>query len=224
MTLIRFYKPFGVLSQFRDPARAALGDYIDLPAVYPAGRLDRDSEGLMLLTDDGALQARIAHPRHKQPKIYWVQVEAQPTPGELHDLARHLSRGVILRDGRARAEALRTLAAPALPAREPPVTPHRAARSSWLEVTLTTGRNRQVRRMLAALGLPVLRLHRSRIGSIGLTGLEPGQWEEIEVPAAWARRSGHPEGGRHEGRHERESAGSPRQGSLSRTGRRRSTR
>lgn len=194
--LIRFYKPYGVMSQFRDPARAALGDFIQVPEVYPAGRLDRDSEGLMLLTDDGALQARISHPRHKQPKHYWVLVEARPTAEELSILAARCAAGVPLRDGLARAAALRAIEDPNLPPRQPPVTPHRQARGSWLEIVLTEGRNRQVRRMLAAVGLPVLRLHRARIGPLDLTGLAPGDWEIIDVPAQWAAGAGQGGGAR----------------------------
>lgn len=182
VALIRFYKPFGVLSQFRDPERPTLGDFIPVPGVYPAGRLDQDSEGLLLLTDDGALQARIANPRFKLPKAYWVQVEGRPEAAEVGALARRLrEQGVALREGPARVESMEPLPDPDLPPRDPPVTPHRAARSSWLEVVLTAGRNRQVRRMLAAVGLPVLRLHRARIGSVGLDGLVPGEWEEIGV-------------------------------------------
>jgi 23S rRNA pseudouridine2457 synthase len=184
--LIRFYKPYGVMSQFRDPSRPTLGDYIAVPGVYPAGRLDRDSEGLMLLTDDGALQARISHPQFKQPKHYWVLVEATPTPEELARAAEQCRVGVPLRDGLARAEVLRAIAPPDLPPRDPPVTPHRQARGNWLEIVLTEGRNRQVRRMLAAIGLPVLRLHRARIGPIDLTGLTPGSWEAVEIPLAWS--------------------------------------
>jgi 23S rRNA pseudouridine2457 synthase len=186
MTLIRFYKPYGVMSQFRDPERPALGDFIDVPGVYPAGRLDRDSEGLMLLTDDGALQARIADPRFKLPKSYWVLVEARPAADELATLAARCQRGIDLADGPARAETLRPLPEPELPPRDPPVTPHREARGSWLEVVLTQGRNRQVRRMLAAIGLPVLRLHRARIGPVDLAGLAPGQWSEIDIPPTLA--------------------------------------
>lgn len=182
MTLIRFYKPFGVLCQFRDPARPTLADFLDVPDVYPAGRLDLDSEGLLLLTDDGALQARIAHPRFELPKVYWAQVEAQPAAADIERLDAVLRAGVTLSDGPAGAQRIALLPDPALPPREPPVTPHRAARSSWLEVVLTSGRNRQVRRMLAAVGLPVLRLHRARIGPVDLQGLEPGAWESIDVP------------------------------------------
>lgn len=192
MTLIRFYKPFGVLSQFRDPDRPTLADYLSVPGVYPAGRLDRDSEGLLLLTDDGALQARIAEPRHKQPKVYWVQVEARPAPEETAALARRLAAGVDLRDGLARADALHSITDPQLPPRDPPVTAHRADRGSWLEVVLSSGRNRQVRRMLAAVGLPVLRLHRARIGPVDLQGLSPGQYEEMPVPDVWRQAPGQP--------------------------------
>ena len=198
LTLIRFYKPFGVLSQFTDPggSRRTLGDYVDVPGVYPAGRLDRDSEGLLLLTDDGALQARIAHPRFKLEKVYWAQVEAQPDDAELERVSRALLAGVPLKDGPARAERLRRLAPPGLPERAEPVTPHRAARSTWLEIVLTEGRNRQVRRMLAAVDMPVLRLHRSRIGPVTLDGLRPGEYGRIAVPESLAvdpvRRSRHP--------------------------------
>jgi 23S rRNA pseudouridine2457 synthase len=185
MRLIRFYKPYGVLSQFRDPDRPTLGDYISLAGVYPAGRLDRDSEGLLLLTDDGTLQARISHPRYKQPKTYQVQVEARPDPAAVAEFERRLRLGVALRDGPARVLSLRAIEDPRLPLRDPPVTAHRAARSSWLEMVLTEGRNRQVRRMLAAVGLPVLRLHRARIGTVDLAGLAPGEWSEVDVPAAW---------------------------------------
>lgn len=198
MTLLRFYKPYGVLSQFTDSAgpgapRRTLGDYVDVAGVYPAGRLDRDSEGLMLLTDDGALQARIAEPRFKLEKVYWAQVEADPSPAEVAEFARALAAGVALKDGPAHATKLRRLAEPGLPARDPPVTPHRAARGCWLEVTLTSGRNRQVRRMLAALGLPVLRLHRTRIGPFELGGLAPGEYAEAAVPEA-LRQPGPPRG------------------------------
>lgn len=188
--LIRFNKPYGVLSQFTDrEGRRTLADHIDVPDVHVAGRLDLDSEGLMLLTDIGPLQARIAEPRFKLPKRYWVQVEGQPDDEELRRVDHAVRQGVLLRDGPARALGLRKVDGARLPARDPAVTPHRAARSTWLEITLTEGRNRQVRRMLANLGLPVLRLLRTHIGPITLDGLAPGAWESIEVPAEWARRA-----------------------------------
>ncbi|MEZ5557397.1 MAG: pseudouridine synthase [Pseudomonadales bacterium] len=180
--LIRLYKPYGVLCQFRDPERPTLADLLPVPGVYPAGRLDMDSEGLLLLTDDGTLQARIAEPRHKLAKTYQVQVEGQPDAAAFAPLAERLCGGVALGDGPAKALAVRQIPPPDVPERTPPVTPHRAARSSWVEIVLSEGRNRQVRRMLAAVGLPVLRLIRVRIGEITLTGLEPGAWEQIPVP------------------------------------------
>ena len=177
--LIRFYKPYGVLSQFRDPSRPTLADYIKQPGVYPAGRLDMDSEGLMLLTDDGALQARISQPRSKTLKVYWAQVEGQPDPVEFDLVRSALLKGIELKDGLAQAVDVRRLDPPDLAQRQPPVTPHRAARSSWLEIHLVSGRNRQVRRMLAAVGLPVLRLLRYQIGPVNLDGLEPGASETL---------------------------------------------
>lgn len=186
--LIRFNKPYGVLSQFTDrERRPTLADHIDLPDVQVAGRLDLDSEGLMLLTDIGPLQARIAEPRFKLPKHYWVQVEGQPDADELRELDNAVRQGVLLRDGPARGLGLRAVDGSHIPARDPLVTPHRAARSMWLEIRLTEGRNRQVRRMLASLGLPVLRLVRTQIGPITLEGLAPGAWEPTQVPAEWMR-------------------------------------
>jgi len=188
--LIRFYKPYGVLCQFTDAeSRPCLADYIDRPGVYAAGRLDMDSEGLLLLTDDGALQARISEPRHKLPKTYLVQVEARPDPAAFEELSARLRDGVVLRDGLAHAVSIRVIPPPDVPPRTPEVTPHRAGRSSWVEVVLTDGRHRQVRRMLAAVGMPVLRLLRVSIGPIGLAGLEPGAWEAIEVPPGLTRSS-----------------------------------
>jgi 23S rRNA pseudouridine2457 synthase len=177
--LLRFFKPFGVLSQFRDTERTTLADYIDLPKVYPAGRLDMNSEGLMLLTDSGAIQARISHPRYKLEKVYLAQVEGHPDAS----LAGALTGGVELRDGMAFAAWARLAPTPTLPARHPPVTAHRDANSSWVELALTGGRNRQVRRMLAALGYPVLRLVRTQIGPWSITGLNPGD-SEVLPPGA----------------------------------------
>jgi 23S rRNA pseudouridine2457 synthase len=138
-----------------------------------------DSEGLMLLTDDGTLQARISQPRHKTRKVYWVQVEGRPDAAAFESARSTLLEGVHLKDGLARAVAVRRRESPPLTARQPPVTAHRAARSSWLEVDLESGRNRQVRRMLAAVGLPVLRLLRYQIGPVTLDGLSPGEWETL---------------------------------------------
>ena len=180
--LIRFFKPFRVLSQFTDPnSRDTLARFIDVAGVYPAGRLDFDSEGLLLLTDDGTLQARIANPKFKLQKTYFVQVEGQPS----RDTLAQLTRGVSLRDGISRAVSVQGLQAPpAFPVRSPPVSLRHAAASSWLKVVLDTGKNRQVRRMLAAVGHPVLRLIRTQIGPWHLGELAPGEWtqETIHLP------------------------------------------
>lgn len=184
--LILFNKPFGVLSQFTDrgtdagapAARQTLSDFIDRPGVYPAGRLDRDSEGLLLLTDNGRLQAQIADPRFKQPKTYWVQVE-----GEIGDEAlERLRRGVKLKDGPTRPAAVERIAAPDLWPRDPPVRFRKTVPDGWISLTLREGRNRQVRRMTAAVGHPTLRLVRWQIGEWTLDGLPQGEWREIEVP------------------------------------------
>ena len=177
--LIRFFKPFRVLSQFTDAqGRATLASFIDVPMVYTAGRLDFDSEGLLLLTDDGALQARIANPKHKLEKVYAVQVEGSPNPQALDQLVR----GVNLRDGRSHAVSASRIEEPAdLPVRDPPIPPRHRSSSTWIQVVLDTGKNRQVRRMLAAVGHPVLRLVRTRVGPWKLDGLSPGQWKEETV-------------------------------------------
>ena len=179
--LILFNKPFGVLSQFTDPGEAAtrqtLSDYISIPDVYPAGRLDRDSEGLLLLTDDGRLQARIADPRFKLPKTYLAQVE-----GEIADDAlAALRRGVMLKDGLTRPAEAARIAEPALWPRDPPVRFRKSVPDGWIVLTLREGRNRQVRRMTAAVGYPTLRLVRQSIGDWAVTGLAPGMWREVEV-------------------------------------------
>jgi 23S rRNA pseudouridine2457 synthase len=180
-TLIRFFKPFRVLSQFTDSdSRATLAQFIDLAGVYPAGRLDFDSEGLLLLTDDGALQACIADPRFKFEKTYLAQVERSPSPTALDRLVA----GVELRDGISRAVRASLIEAPTLPPRDPPIPPRHRAASKWVKIVLTTGKNRQLRRMLAAVGHPVLRLVRTEIGPWKLASLQPGQWaaESINLP------------------------------------------
>jgi 23S rRNA pseudouridine2457 synthase len=186
MPLIRFNKPMNVLSQFTDAGsagspRATLSDYIDLPGVYPAGRLDRDSEGLLLLTDDGALQARIADPKFKLAKTYLVQVE-----GEIGNAAlEQLRRGVALKDGLTRpAEAKRIDVLslwPDLWPRDPPVRFRKSVPDCWIELTIREGRNRQVRRMTAAVGHPTLRLVRWAVGEWTLDGLAPGEWRDVQA-------------------------------------------
>ncbi len=171
--LIAFNKPYGVLCQFRDvEGRATLADYIRQPRVYAAGRLDRDSEGLLLLTDDGALQHRLTDPRHKQPKTYLVEVERVPDAAALDALRR----GVDLRDGPTRtADVALQPGAPAwLWPRDPPVRFRKHVPTAWLALTVREGRNRQLRRMTAAVGHPTLRLIRTRIGDYALDGLTPG--------------------------------------------------
>jgi 23S rRNA pseudouridine2457 synthase len=179
--LILFNKPFGVLCQFtsREP-RITLADFIPVTGVYPAGRLDADSEGLVLLTDDGNLQHRISDPRHKLPKRYLVQVE-----GGIGDEAiARLERGVPLRDGLTRPAQARCVDEPALWERVPPIRMRREIPTSWLELRIVEGRNRQVRRMTAAVGFPTLRLVRAAIGPWELGDLGPGEWREVDAQAA----------------------------------------
>ncbi|HEY9097077.1 MAG TPA: pseudouridine synthase [Hydrogenophaga sp.] len=176
--LICFNKPYGVLSQFRPEGRwRGLKDFIALPGVYVAGRLDADSEGLLLLTSDGKLQARISDPRHKMTKTYWVQVEGVPDEAALVSLRR----GVPLKDGVTRPADARVFVPPDwLWERDPPVRFRQSIPTSWLELTITEGRNRQVRRMTAAVGFPTLRLVRAAIGPHHIRGLAQGEWRACD--------------------------------------------
>ena len=177
--IVLMNKPYGVLTQFSDPkGRRTLAEFVPVPDVYPAGRLDADSEGLVVLTDDGALQHRITDPRHKLPKTYWVQVEGEPTRAALEALRG----GVDLTDGRTRPAKARVIEEPALWRREPPIRERRAIPTRWLEITLREGRNRQIRRMTAAVGFPTLRLVRVAVGPFRLDRLGLGEWREAPVP------------------------------------------
>ena len=215
--LIAFNKPFGVICKFRpEPGRATLADYIEVPDVYPAGRLDTDSEGLLLLTDDGVLQARIANPRHKLAKVYWAQVEGVPTAAAL----TALSNGVDLGDFTTQPAGARIINEPTiLWPRDPPIRYRAKIPTTWLELTLREGKNRQVRRMTARVGFPTLRLVRVAVGlvsveslahgssdraaSVGIPGgddraaskripggdgLAPGTWRKIDPASPWTGR------------------------------------
>lgn len=187
MPLILLNKPYRVLSQFSNgEGRATLADYVDVAAVYPAGRLDFDSEGLLLLTDDGRLQARISQPSSKQVKAYYAQVEGVPTEEQLDQLRA----GVELGDGPARAVSALLIGEPdGLWPRDPPIRFRAKIPTRWIEVSLTEGRNRQVRRMTAAIGLPTLRLIRHAVGPFTLAGLEPGESRSIPNRQAWTALS-----------------------------------
>ena len=187
MPLLLLNKPFRVLCQFRDAdGRPTLGDYIDTPKVYAAGRLDYDSEGLTLLTDDGRLQARISQPRSKLPKHYWVQVEGEANDGHVQQLLT----GVALKDGPAAAEQASIIPEPQeLWPRDPPIRERRHIPTSWLDIVISEGRNRQVRRMTAAVGLPTLRLIRHRIGPWTIGDLAPGESRQIGNDDAWKNLS-----------------------------------
>ncbi|MBL37432.1 MAG: pseudouridine synthase [Xanthomonadales bacterium] len=175
--LIAFNKPYGVLCQFSGEG-ATLADYIDVPGVYPAGRLDKDSEGLLLLTDDGALQARISSPKFKLPKTYWALVEREPDGIALD----RLRRGVEVDGKLTRPAKARRIDAPEnLWPRDPPVRYRKNVADAWLELTISEGRNRQVRRMTAAVGHPTLRLVRWSIDGFTLEGLAPGQWRHMDA-------------------------------------------
>ena len=176
--LILFNKPYGVMSQFTDvrseTARPTLSAFIDVPGVYPAGRLDLDSEGLLLLTDDGRLQSRIADPKYKTPKTYLAQVEGDPQESALEQLRR----GVRLKDGMTLPAQVKRIDPPDLWPRDPPVRFRKSVPDCWIELTIREGRNRQVRRMTAAVGHPTLRLVRWRIGNWTIDAMQPGEWRD----------------------------------------------
>ena len=176
--VILLNKPYGVLSQFTDAKsptpRQTLSAFVDVPGVYPAGRLDRDSEGLLVLTDDGKLQARIADPKNKMSKTYLVQVEGAPTDKDIAPLRE----GVTLKDGPTRPAKVRLIDPPDLWERDPPVRFRKSVPDNWIEITISEGRNRQVRRMTAHIGFPTLRLVRWRVGSWTLDGIKSGAWLE----------------------------------------------
>jgi 23S rRNA pseudouridine2457 synthase len=176
--VILFNKPHGVICQFSPSgAKPTLAAFIAVPDVYPAGRLDIDSEGLVVLTDDGALQTRIADPRRKLEKVYWAQVEGEPTA----DALARLIAGVQLNDGPTLPARARAIPPPALGDRDPPIRFRKALATAWIELALTEGRNRQVRRMTAAVGLPTLRLYRFAVGPWTTEGLAPGQWRDASA-------------------------------------------
>ena len=179
--LLLFNKPYGVLSQFTDrgspTARSTLSDFVPVKGVYPAGRLDRDSEGLLLLCDDGRLQARISDPRFKMPKTYLVQVEGDPGEEDLEPLRK----GVRLKDGMTLPAEVARIEDRGLWLRDPPIRERKSIPDNWLKITIREGRNRQVRRMTAAIGFPTLRLVRWSIGDWTVAGIAPGEFKEISV-------------------------------------------
>lgn len=171
-------KPYGVLSQFTAEAgQATLADHVAIPGVYAAGRLDKTSEGLLVLTDDGALQDRIASPKHKLVKTYWAQVEGDPSDKVLGELAR----GVVLKDGRTKPAEVRRIAEPEVWPRDPPIRFRQSIPTTWIELKIREGKNRQVRRMTAAIGFPTLRLIRYAVGDWTVEGLAPGETRTLQV-------------------------------------------
>ncbi|OKH31865.1 pseudouridine synthase [[Phormidium ambiguum] IAM M-71] len=191
---ILFYKPYNVLCQFTDEnpnpesARQTLKDYISIPEIYPVGRLDQDSEGLLLLTNDGKLQHYLSDRRYKHPRTYWVQVERIPDKTALNQLRQ----GVKIQDYQTRPALVELLLTePILPPRDPPIRFRKNVPTAWLEITLTEGRNRQVRRMTAAVGYPTLRLVRVAIAHLRYEGLAPGEWRELTAEELKPLMSGH---------------------------------
>jgi 23S rRNA pseudouridine2457 synthase len=182
--LVALNKPFGVICKFTpEPGRRTLADFVAVRGIYPAGRLDTDSEGLLLLTDDGALQARISDPQHKLAKVYWAQVEGVPTEAALQSLRAGVDLGAFV----TKPAGARPIDEPAnLWPRDPPIRYRAAIPTTWVEISLREGKNRQVRRMTARVGFPTLRLVRAAVGSVGLDTLAPGEWREIEPQALWA--------------------------------------
>ncbi|MDJ0615409.1 MAG: pseudouridine synthase [Calothrix sp. MO_192.B10] len=176
---VLFYKPYGVLCQFTQdtPTRSTLKDYISIPNVYPAGRLDWDSEGLLLLTNHGQLQHRLCDPKFGHQRTYWVQVERIPN----QDALQQLEQGIAIKNYRTRPAKVRLLPTPPpLPERNPPIRFRKTVPTAWLEMTVTEGKNRQVRRMTAAVGFPTLRLVRKSIGNLQLDDLQPGEWRYLQ--------------------------------------------